>query len=220
MVREHRRHYPRAAAVYLSAEQFTTGYVDAVRGSGLPSFRQKCRGAELLVIDDLQFLVGKQRTLEELQYTMDYLLNEGRQLVLGSDRSLAELHGLGVEMKSRLAGGLLCQIEPPEFATRLTIARSLSGEMGLTIGDEVLRMIAGQIAAGAPRATWRTLSIASDEPGTRATNFARAGRSSDRGIDAAHDTNGSARRCTKGRVRSVWHGARATTLRSQRSLGE
>ena len=57
MVREHRRHYPRAAAVYLSAEQFTTGYVDAVRGSGLPSFRQKCRGAELLVIDDLLFLV-------------------------------------------------------------------------------------------------------------------------------------------------------------------
>ena len=119
MVREYRRHHPRAAAVYLSAEQFTTGYVDAVRGSGLPSFRQKCRGAELLVIDDLQFLVGKQRTLEELQYTIDYLLNEGRQLVLGSDRSLAELHGLGAEMKSRLSGGLLCQIEPPEFATRL-----------------------------------------------------------------------------------------------------
>jgi chromosomal replication initiator protein len=149
MVREYRRHQPRAAAVYLSAEQFTTGYVDAIRGSGLPSFRQKCRGAELLVIDDLQFLVGKQRTLEELQYTMDYLLNESRQLVLGSDRSLAELHALGVEMTSRLSSGLLCQIEPPEFATRLNIARNQSREMGLAVGDDVLRTIAAQIAAGA-----------------------------------------------------------------------
>jgi chromosomal replication initiator protein len=149
MVREYRRHHPRSAAVYLSAEQFTTGYVDAIRGSGLPSFRQKCRGAELFVIDDLQFLVGKQRTLEELQYTMDYLLNECRQLVLGSDRSLAELHALGVEMTSRLSSGLVCQIEPPEFATRLSIVHGLSREMGLAVGDDVLRTIAAQIAAGA-----------------------------------------------------------------------
>jgi chromosomal replication initiator protein len=149
MVREYRRHHPRSAAVFLSAEQFTTGYVDAIRGGGLPSFRQKCRGAELLVIDDLQFLVGKQRTLEELQYTMDFLLNEGRQLVLGSDRSVAELHALGAEMTSRLGSGLVCQIEPPEFATRLHIARSLSREMRLAVGDDVLRTVAAQIAAGA-----------------------------------------------------------------------
>jgi chromosomal replication initiator protein len=149
LLREFRRHHPRAAAVYLSAEQFTTGYVDAIRGGGLPSFRQKCRGAELLAIDDLQFLIGKQRTLEELQYTLDYLLNEGRQLVLASDRSLAELHGLGAEMTSRLGSGLQCQVEPPEFATRLKIARNLSREMRLAVGDDVLRTVAAQIAAGA-----------------------------------------------------------------------
>ena len=131
IVREYRRHHPRAAAVYLSAEQFTTGFVEAIRGSGLPSFRQKCRGAELLVIDDLQFFVGKQRTLEELQHTIDYLLTDGRQLVLASDRSLAELRGLGPELTSRLSGGLLCEIEPPEFATRLAIVRQLERRDGL-----------------------------------------------------------------------------------------
>ena len=144
MVREYRRHHPRAAAVYLSAEQFTTGYVDAVRGSGLPSFRQKCRGAELLVIDDLQFLVGKQRTLEELQYTMDYLLNEGRQLVLGSDRSLAELHGLGAG--DDVAAGRRAVV--PDRAAGVCDAAgnlpdSLSREMGLAIGDDVLRIDRG-----------------------------------------------------------------------------
>jgi chromosomal replication initiator protein len=149
IVRDFRRHQPRAAAVYLSAEQFTTSFVEAIRGRGLPSFRQKCRGAQLLVIDDLQFLVGKERTLEELQYTMDYSLTEGRQLVLGSDRCVAELHALGEEMTSRLSGGLVCQIETPEFATRLDIARNLCREMGLAIGDDVLRVIATQIAGGA-----------------------------------------------------------------------
>jgi chromosomal replication initiator protein len=172
LVREYRRHHPRAAAVYLSAEQFTTGYVDAIRGGGLPSFRQKCRGAELLVIDDLQFLIGKQRTSEELQYTLDFLLHEGRQLVLGSDRSLAELHGLGAEMTSRLGSGLTCQIEPPEFATRLKIARSLSREMRLAVGDDVLRTVAAQIAAGAREirgALYRlqAVSLADEQPITR-----------------------------------------------------
>jgi chromosomal replication initiator protein len=148
-VGEFRRCHPRVSAVYLSAEQFTTGFVEAIRGSGLPNFRQKCRGALLLAIDDLQFFIGKQRTLEELQYTIDHLLAAGRQLILGGDRCLAELQALGAEMTSRLSGGLICEIEPPEFATRLQIARNLSREMGLPLGDDVLRTIAAQIAAGA-----------------------------------------------------------------------
>lgn len=146
---EFRRYQPRAAAVYLTAEQFTTSFVAALRGSGLPSFRHKCRGAHLLLIDDLQFLVGKQRTLEELQHTIDTLLADGRQLVLASDRSLAELRPLGAELTSRLAGGLICQIEPPEFATRLEITRQLSRELALSLTDEVLNSVATQVTGGA-----------------------------------------------------------------------
>lgn len=149
IVREYRRRHPRSSAVYLSAEQFTTGFVEALRGSGLPSFRQKCRGANLLAIDDLQFFVGKARTVEELQYTVDALLADGRQLVLASDRSLADLRGLGPELSSRLAGGLVCQIEPPEFATRVGILRRLREELRVSMTNEVLSRVARQITAGA-----------------------------------------------------------------------
>jgi chromosomal replication initiator protein len=149
ILREYRRRNKRATAVMLSAEQFTTGFVEAVRGSGLPSFRQKCRGAQLLLIDDLQFFAGKERTLEELQHTIDTMLGDGRQLVLASDRGLAELHSLGRELVSRLAGGLVCEIEAPEFATRLEIVRQIAREIDLTIDVDVMKTVATQINAGA-----------------------------------------------------------------------
>jgi chromosomal replication initiator protein len=147
--REYRRFHPHSTAVYLTAEQFTTSFVEAIRGSGLPSFRQKCRGAQLLLIDDLQFFTGKPRTLEELQHTIDTLLAEGRQLVVASDRSLAELRALGPELASRLAGGLTCEIEPPEFATRLAMLGNLAEELGLAADAATLSLFATQITAGA-----------------------------------------------------------------------
>jgi chromosomal replication initiator protein len=146
---EFRLHNPRKVAVYLTAEQFTTGYVEAVRGSGLPSFRQKCRGASLLVIDDLQFFVGKRRTIEELLYTLDTLAAEGRQIVLASDRGLAELRALGPELVSRLAGGLICEMGPAEFATRLGIVRQFAEEAGAQLADDIAKLLAMQITAGA-----------------------------------------------------------------------
>ena len=99
---EYRRRHSRARAIYLTAEQFTTSFVEALRGSGLPSFRQKCRGADLLLIDDLQFFPGKRASLEELLHTIDAVAAEGRRLVLASDRGLAELRTLGHELVSRL----------------------------------------------------------------------------------------------------------------------
>jgi chromosomal replication initiator protein len=148
IVSEYRRRHPRTSAVYLTAEQFTTGFVDAVRGTGLPSFRQKCRGAQLLAIDDLQFFAGKERTLEEFQHTLDTMLNDGRQLVLSSDRTLAELRSIGPELSSRLAGGLICEIESPEFGTRLEIVRRLAVEINVPIDDDVLHSVAAQVNAG------------------------------------------------------------------------
>ena len=72
--------------LFLSAEQFTTQFVDALRGTGLPSFRRKYRGVQLLVVDDIQFLSGKEATLVEFQHTFDSLLREGQQLVFTADR--------------------------------------------------------------------------------------------------------------------------------------
>jgi chromosomal replication initiator protein len=138
----------------------------------LPSFRQKCRGVDLLLIDDLQFFVGKERTLEELQYTIDTLLAGGRQIVLASDRPLAELRALGPELLSRLAGGLICQIEPPEYAARLEIARRFALQIDLAVSEEVLATVAAQFNAGARELRGalhrlQAISMAFDEPISR-----------------------------------------------------
>jgi chromosomal replication initiator protein len=135
--------------LYLTAEQFTTSFVEALRGSGMPGFRQKCRGAQLLAIDDLQFFPGKRRTLEELLYTLDSFAAEGRQVVLASDRGLSELRALGPELVSRLSGGLICELSPQEFTTRLGIVRQFADEAGMAFTDEVAKLIATQISAGA-----------------------------------------------------------------------
>jgi chromosomal replication initiator protein len=146
---EYRRHHPRARAVYLTAEQFTTSFVEALRGTGLPSFRTKCRGADLLLVDDLHFFAGKRASIDELLHTLDAMHHEGRQVALASARTLAELRPLGKELLSRLSGGLVCELELPDFATRLEIVRRLALEMGLTLTDEVASLVATQISSGA-----------------------------------------------------------------------
>ena len=115
------------AAVYLSAEEFTTGFLEALRGGGLPSFRRKYRGVELLIIDDLQFFAGKRATLVELLYTVDTLLRSGGQLVFAADRSPAELVDLGPELVTRLESGMVCRIDPPDYETRLGIIAACHG---------------------------------------------------------------------------------------------
>ena len=103
--------------LYLTAEQFTSMFLEALRGSGLPSFRHKYRHVDLLLIDDVQFFLGKRATLVELQNTVDALLQERRQLVLAADRSPSELAKFGPVLTTRFSGGLVCGIEPPGHAT-------------------------------------------------------------------------------------------------------
>jgi len=169
---EYRHTHPRARAVYLTAEQFITGFVEALRGSGLPSFRQKCRGADLLVLDDVHFFAGKRATLDELLHTFDVLLAEGRQIVLASDRSLAELKSLGKELVSRLASGLVCNIQPPDYAMRLDIVRLIAREMSVTLEADVAELVATQISSGARELRGalhrlQATSIAFEQPITR-----------------------------------------------------
>ncbi len=138
--------------------------------------------------------------------------------MLASDRSLAELHGLGPEMTSRLAGGLVCEIEPPEFATRLdNRPRSLSREMGLTVDDDVLRDGRGADHGRSPRAARSThrlqaMSQAYEQPISRELAdeaLADLARHSTRTVRLA--------RRAEGRVRRVRRRAGPTALRSQRA---
>ncbi len=133
------------SVIYLSAEQFTNQFIDAIRNSGAPNFRRKIRDVELLLIDDVQFFGGKQSTLVELVHTIDTLLRAGRQLVFAADRPLAELRGLGPEVITRLSGGLVCTLEAADFSARLGILQQLARKQETTIADEVLNWMAGQL---------------------------------------------------------------------------
>jgi chromosomal replication initiator protein len=111
----------------------------------LPSFRRKYRGVGLLILDDLQFLVGKRATQIELLHTIDTLMREHRQLVFAADRSPADLAELGPELTTRLASGMVCRIDAPDYATRLGIVGQLSRRMKLSIPQDAQEYIASKL---------------------------------------------------------------------------
>ncbi len=137
-----RKARPRAAQVLLSAEQFTSYFLEALHGSGMPSFRRKYRDLELLVIDDVQFFANKRATLVELLHTIDTFLGARRQLVFASDRSPAALKALGPELMARLSGGMVCRLESAEYPTRLGIVRGHARDLELSVPEEVESYIA------------------------------------------------------------------------------
>lgn len=140
----------RARVVYLSAEQFTTYFVDALRGNGLPNFRRKYRQADLLIIDDIQFFAGKQATLVELAYTIDELSRDNRQLVLSADRPPSQLAGvLGRDIANRLCGGLVCAMKPIEQETMQSISTRWASERAIQMDPELHSVIASRMQGDA-----------------------------------------------------------------------
>jgi chromosomal replication initiator protein len=139
---DYRKSHPRSSTLYVSAEQFTGHFLEALRGSGMPNFRRKYRGVELLIVDDLQFFKDKRATLVELLHTIDAHLRAGHQLVFAADRPTAGLKSLGPELMARLSGGMVCRIDSAEYATRRGIVRQHAIRLGLAIPDEVEAYIA------------------------------------------------------------------------------
>ncbi|MFM8704407.1 MAG: DnaA ATPase domain-containing protein [Planctomycetia bacterium] len=137
-----RDRHPGATTLLLSAEQFTTSFLQSLHGSGLPGFRRTCRNADLLVIDDLQFFAGKRATLMEVQQTVDALHRQGRQMVFASDRDLSALDGLGPDLLARLRGGMSARIESPDYDVRRGIVAAVAAKRGVPLPDEVTHYVA------------------------------------------------------------------------------
>ncbi|MEO8496907.1 MAG: DnaA/Hda family protein [Planctomycetota bacterium] len=135
----------------LSSEQFTSHFLGALQGSGLPSFRRKCRDIDVLAIDNIQFFAGKRATLVELQHTIDSLLRQGRQIILTADRPPNELRQLGPELAARVSGGLVCGIEHADYETRLGIAKQMAVRSRRPIPTEVLQLVAAELTGDARR---------------------------------------------------------------------
>lgn len=135
--------------VSMSAEQFTTAFLDALKGGGLPNFRNKYRELDVLLIDDIQFFAGKRATLVELQQTIDTLTRDGKQIVLTADRSPAELQSLGAELVARISGGLVCDVEQADHSTRLGILKHMAREHDFDLCDCVADVVATRISGDA-----------------------------------------------------------------------
>lgn len=132
--------------IYLDAEQFTTQFLEGLRGGqGLPSFRHKIRNVDLLVIDDVQFLHGKKATLQELLATVEYFSRERKQLVLVADRPPAQLPALGPELVARLSSGLIADLAPLDAAARRGVLQGLLVERGRRLPEEVLDLLAAEL---------------------------------------------------------------------------
>ena len=140
---------PRTRVLFLSAEQFTTYFLEALHHNGLPSFRRKYRSVELLIIDDIHFFCGKTSTTIELLHTIDTLLRNGRQIVLSGNLAPGELGELGPELTSRLSGGVSYQIEPPDHAVRLGIVKQLCERNSMELNEDIQHMIAGRLTDNA-----------------------------------------------------------------------
>ena len=153
MMHELRRHGSSLRPLRLTAEQFTTEFLDALNRRTLAGFRQKYRTVDVLLIDDVQFIASKRATLDELLVTIDSLHERGKQVVLTCDKNPQELLKLSSELATRISGGLAVPIELPDFATRQALVRRIVGDMhptiGMAIDDEVVVAIATQVAGSA-----------------------------------------------------------------------
>ena len=131
--------------IYATTEEFTNEYISAIREGKTEEFRQRYRGAELLLLDDIQFLIGKEQTQEGFFHTFNALHMSNRQIVITSDRPVSSLRILEERISSRLRGGLVVDIQPPDLETRLAILRAKAEQMGVKVGDQVLELLGARI---------------------------------------------------------------------------
>jgi chromosomal replication initiator protein len=132
-------------ALYVSAEQFTNEFVSAVRERSTEEFRRKFRNVDILLIDDIQFISGKEQTEESFFHTFNELHNANRQIVMTSDCPPKAMPRLGARLCSRFEWGLVADIQPPDFETRLAILRAKAEQEKTEVPPEVLEFIAQRI---------------------------------------------------------------------------
>lgn len=138
-------HNPNAKVVYLSSEKFTNEFINSIRDNKTIDFRNKYRTVDILLIDDIQFLAGKEQTQEEFFHTFNALHEENKQIIISSDRPPKEIPTLEDRLRSRFEWGLITDITPPDLETRIAILRKKAKADGLDIPNEVMLYIANQI---------------------------------------------------------------------------
>lgn len=138
--------FPEQRILYMSAEQFMNELIFSIRFEKMDQFRSKYRtGCDVLLIDDIQFMLGKERTQEEFFHTFNALYESQRQIVVTSDRLPNDLDGLAERLRSRFEWGLIADIQPPDLETRIAILKKKADQSGILLNDEVAMFLATQI---------------------------------------------------------------------------
>ena len=136
-----------AKIVYIKGDEFTIELVNAIREGKNAEFREKYRQATLLLVDDIQFIAGKQQTQEEFFHTFNTLYESGRQIVLTSDRPPREMTQLEDRLRTRFEWGLMVDVAPPDFETRMAIIKTKAALLGVQLPDEISGYIAENVTA-------------------------------------------------------------------------
>ncbi|MCQ2445337.1 MAG: chromosomal replication initiator protein DnaA [Clostridia bacterium] len=142
-----RKNKPNAKIVYITGEDFTIELIAALRIGKMEEFRVKYRQADLLLIDDIQFIAGKKQTEEEFFYTFNELYNNHIQIVMTADRPPKEMYNLENRIRSRFEAGLLADIQVPDYETRMAIVKNKAELLGLDLPDSLSQYIATSIKA-------------------------------------------------------------------------
>ena len=142
-----KQNYPDAKVVYIKGDDFTNELVASIREGKNAEFREKYRQATLLLVDDVQFIAGKEQTQEEFFHTFNSLYEAGKQIVLTSDRPPREMTKLEDRLRTRFEWGLMVDVTPPDYETRLAIVKNKSAMLGVKLSDPVSDLIAENVTA-------------------------------------------------------------------------
>ena len=154
------RRRPAARVIYLTCEKFTHEFIDSVRRGDLGKFRRRYRSSDVLLIDDVQFLAGKERSQEEFFHTFNTLLDGRNQVVLTCDRPACEIKSLEPRLISRFECGLTVELQPPQMETRLAILRKKSLDWKVRVDERVLIFLAEKIRTNVRRLEGALLRVA------------------------------------------------------------
>jgi chromosomal replication initiator protein len=141
------RQKPRSKVFYFSSETFTNSLMEAIQQRRTKELREKFRGVDVLIVDDIQFIAGRESTQEEFFHTFNDLYGKRKQVILSSDREPSQIARLEERLKSRFAGGMIADIQPPDLDMREAILISKIRRQNLDIPEEVIRYLARSVAS-------------------------------------------------------------------------
>ncbi len=139
--------YPNKRIQYVSSEKFTLEFINAIKNNRASEFSLHYRNVDILLVDDVQFFINKERTQEEFFHTFNELQQKGKQIVLSSDRPPQELAGLEDRLISRFSSGLIADIQPPDLETRIAILQRKAEQDRIELSDEITQFIAANISS-------------------------------------------------------------------------